>query len=379
MSKETNMLDYARAYGQDSLTERAFCPLDNLILSQLSYLDYAPAKDRLPCALQELIGCVDFGVMAEDNEALFLAAANSRRFSKSIVCNYVNAFSQAQTQQFAAVSFLLEDGSAFVSYRGTDSTLVGWKEDFMLSFTTPVPAQTRAVEYLNDFGRVFNCPLRVGGHSKGGNLAIYASIFCDRALQDRILQIYSNDGPGFEPKILALEEYRRIKERISCILPVSSAVGVLMESDSRRTVVDSTGFGLFQHNPYTWVTNGCAFVEKPSTGFASSFVSQSQKDWFRCLSEEKRRYYTDTLFDILSAGNPRTLKDIKNNPTQLLTAVRAARSLPEEDRANMLEFVKQLFSSLYAGGSAAAKLKYAETLEVLKAKLEKLESRNSDG
>ena len=369
MDRPANILDYVRAYGGQSFEERPFSPVDNLICSQLSYVDYGQAKNMLPCPLSVLVGHVDYGVMSRDNGELFNLAAAGRRFSRSIVARYVSDFSEAETRQFAAVSFLLEDGSAFVSFRGTDSTLVGWKEDFMLSFTTPVPAQTEAVVYLNDIGRRLDCPLRVGGHSKGGNLAIYSSAFCEKSVQDRIIAVYSNDGPGFEPRFLASEGYRRVRERITRIVPESSTIGVLMENDSPLTVVRSTAFGFFQHNPYSWVVKDGGFELRPSTGFTSSLVSQSQKDWFRCLSEDKRKYYTDTLFDILAAGNPRTIRDIKTNPTQLLKAVRAAINLPEEDRANMLAFVKQLFSSLYAGGSAAAKLKYNSVIELIKSKL----------
>ena len=365
----SDMLDYLRAFGQTPFSARPFNAVDNLVLAQLSYLDYSGAAEKMPCALNKLDSGVTFGVMEKDNKALFSLAAGSARFGGSTALGYADVFSKEHTSQFAAVCFRLVDGSAYVSFRGTDSTLVGWKEDFMLSFTTPVPAQVLAAEYLSRVGRALGCPLRVGGHSKGGNLAIYAAAFCSRPVQDDIVAVYSNDGPGFEKRVLESEEYLRIKPRIRRFIPESSAVGILMDSDSEVCIVKSSAFGLGQHNPYSWQTAGEGFVTCSETSMSSEIISLSQRDWFKCLSEDKRRQYTDMLFDILSAGNARTLRDIRRDPGQLVSAVRAVMNLPAEDRANLTEFVKQVFSSLYAGGSAAVKRKYASMVDFIKLKL----------
>ena len=210
-----NMLDFIKANGFKQFDALPFTPVDNLIWSQMSYIDYEKAINAMPCGVSALHGKLDFGVKSKENELLFQLVASSARFADTVVTDYVSEFSKEDTRQFAAVSFLLGDGTAYVSFRGTDSTIVGWKEDFMLSFTTPVPAQVLAAEYLSRVGRALGCPPRVGGHSKGGNLAIYAAAFCSRPVQDDIVAVYSNDGPGFEKRVLESEEYRRIKPKRS--------------------------------------------------------------------------------------------------------------------------------------------------------------------
>ena len=364
-----NMLDYVRDCGRLRFGEIGFTALDNLVLSQLSYVDYAAAGSSLPLRLDQLEGRVRYGVMNENNKSLFHLAASSPRFSGSLAAFYRSDFSREDTCQFAAVTFLLEDGSAFVSFRGTDSTLVGWKEDFMLSFTTPVPAQLAAVQYANEVGEVLGCPLRLGGHSKGGNLAVYAAAFCQKTVQDKIVQVYSNDGPGFEQQVLQSVGYLNIRSRVRRYLPEASMVGMLMDSDSEVCVVKSTGHGPFRHNPYTWQVQGSAFVPGRSETFTSHMVLSSQKDWFASLSREKRETYTDLLFDILFAGNARTMKELRSDPAKIVSAARAIAKLPPEDRKNLTEFGKQVLSSLYAGGSTAAKQRYETVLEAVRAKI----------
>ena len=364
-----NMLDFIKANGFKQFDALPFTPVDNLIWSQMSYIDYEKAINAMPCGVSALHGKLDFGVKSKENELLFQLVASSARFAGTVVTDYVSEFSKEDTRQFAAVSFLLGDGTAYVSFRGTDSTIVGWKEDFMLSFTTPVPAQTEAVRYLNAAGRRLNCPLRVGGHSKGGNLAIYASAFCDKQVQDQIIEVYSNDGPGFEKKVLSSEGYLSIKPRIKRFIPESSVIGMLMDSDSSVSVIKSDGFSVWQHNPYSWLTEGEDFIYESSTTFGSDMISESQKDWFKQLDEGKRKEYVDLVFDLIFAGNPHTLKDMRTDPAKLMMTLKAIKNLPPEDRSTLSALIKQVFSSLYTGGSAALKLKETAMLELIKAKL----------
>ena len=367
------MLDYLHTCGYKRLNEQSFTDVDNLICSQLSYLDYSKADRNLPQSLKILDGIVGFGVMAQDNCALFRLAIDQKRFCDSKAFRYTSEFSEADTRQFAAITFLLPDNTAFVSFRGTDSTIVGWKEDFMLSFTTPVPAQVLAVQYLNDIGSLLDCPLRVGGHSKGGNLAIYASAFCNEAVQKHIITVYSNDGPGFEDKVLSSEGYRRIKTRIRRFIPEFSAVGILMDSDSEVTVVKSNSVGFYQHNPYSWQVNGTDFVKLPYTSLGSDMISTSQRDWFRALSVEKREKYTNLLFDLLLSGNARTLRELRTDPSSLLSAVHAAKNLSQEDKEELAKLAKQVMTSLYAGSSAAVRERFEKWTVQMKAKIKAIE------
>ena len=352
---------YMEEKGTVTLLAAPFNGVDSLIFAQLAYIEYDDAAKNMPCALSVLGEKVeDYGVREDDNRRLLRLAATLPRFRDSRVMWYADELSGAETKQFAAVTFLLPDGTMYVSFRGTDSTIVGWKEDFMLTFTTPVPAQARSVEYLNRVARHINAPLRVGGHSKGGNLAVYAAAFCDEDIQRRIIEVYSHDGPGFDEDTLALKGYRAIKERIRRFIPESSMVGMMMEQDAAVTVVDSSSLGLMQHNPYTWKIQNGEFVTRDRLGFSGLMISRGQKEWFRRMSEEKLCYMTDTLFDILSAANPRTLQDLTRDKSALLKSAAALVKLPPEDRKQMWEIAKTFLYCLYRGSGYAIRTRLDE-------------------
>lgn len=344
-----NMLSFLGSYGQYSLIEKPFTQVDALICSQLSYIVYDKAAGRLPARLNSLLGQVEYGVIERDNRRLFELCACLPRYKNALVYRYVNEFDPSISKQFAAVTLLLEDGTAFASFRGTDSTLVGWKEDFMLTFTTPVPAQERAARYLNEIAQMLSCPLRVGGHSKGGNLAVYAAAFCEPQVRSRITEVYTCDGPGFEKSTLQSEQYRSLLPRVRRFLPESSVVGLLMEQDSDYLVIDSTALGVYQHNPYTWKTEGDHFLTKDKLNFSGEMLGEAQRAWFNSLSPDQLRDFADTLFDVLTASNPRTLRDIHSSVGSLIATLSAITNMPQDDQTRMKAYLKHLLSSLYTG------------------------------
>ncbi|MBQ4451012.1 MAG: DUF2974 domain-containing protein [Clostridia bacterium] len=363
-----SMLDYMLLHGQESFRDLPFGPVDALVFSQLSYLGYEGGTDLMPARLTSLRGHMSYGVRRGNNSKLFDLASSLPRYKNSIALMYVYDFSEKETLQFSAVSFLLEDGTAFVSFRGTDSTLVGWKEDFMLSFTTPVPAQIKAKEYLDRVSEALMCPLRVGGHSKGGNLAVYAAAFCGEKTKDRIMEVYSNDGPGFEADIIATPEYQSVKARVNRFIPESSAVGILMEHDSNYTVVQSASRGFYQHDPFSWKTKQDGFVTSEKTSFSSDVLSESQRDWFRLLDDEERRFLTDTIFGLLAAGQFKTVEDMFDAPRGFKEVLAALRALPEEDKKKLPGFIKVFFTCIYDGGSRVVK----KRMDLIKDRLEEM-------
>ena len=338
-----NMLSYLENYGDKTFSELPFTPVDNLILSQLAYCGFEEAK--LPCPLGYLDGKVTYGVMAEDNEKLFRLAASSRRFRETIPLLYVNEVDDGLIKQFSAITFLLTDGTAYAAFRGTDSTLVGWREDFMLAFECPVPAQRRAVRYLDEVSRVLNCPIRAGGHSKGGNLAMYAAAFCSEETGKELIGVYCNDAPGFDRSVLESEGFRRILPICSRYIPETSIIGMLLDNDAAYTVIDTTAIGFAQHNPYTWKTRGGCFVTKRELTAAGDFINDSVSGWLAHMDTQERRYLTDTLFDILEAGGTKTLRELRTEPAAILKMLAAVGRLEASDRQRMLSLVKAFLSS----------------------------------
>ena len=240
----SNIEDYLLWRGDLTFRERPFNPVDNLIFSVFAYL---PLDDLVPSEaghrgptikdVAEEFAKLDgveikrrgYSERILQHIGFFKTAAETKRFAWVRLSGFKNKFDKDVETQFAAVSFSLEDGSHYVAFRGTDATVIGWKEDLNMCFMTPVPAQKLAVEYLETAAKALHGKLRVGGHYKGGNLAVYAAAFSSWWTQRRITAVYNNDGPGFDQATIAKEGFRALQGRLFAYVPQSSIIGMLLE------------------------------------------------------------------------------------------------------------------------------------------------------
>ena len=351
------IIDYLKEYAAVSLKDEPMNDVDSLVLCQFSYLKFdglvpSATADEKPVSLQQLYEHPDYEKLYGDeryekeNRALFEAMRKCVRFRNMKLNCYINIIgNQADFEtQFSAVTFLLEDGAMYVAYRGTDETIVGWKEDFNMAFLSPVPGQELAIKYLNMVTERLPRDFYVGGHSKGGNLAVYAAMNCAPQVQDRILKIYSMDGPGFRPEVLEKCNYGKIEERTCKILPHSSLVGMLFEKDIRYQVVESRTFGLAQHNPFTWLVRDGAFVTVSDIYETRRFVDNTVNEWILSLDEQSLRTFVDTLFQILSASEADNLIDFTANLKRSMTGILGAMKDVDEDTQKALrQTMKALF------------------------------------
>ena len=208
---------------------------------------------------------------------------------------------------------MIPDQTAYVSYRGTDNTLIGWKEDFNMSFMEYVPAQIDAKNYLNDIANKITCDIRVGGHSKGGNLAVYASTFCDEKIKDRIIKVYNNDGPGFFEEVIKTKEYQQNLPKIHTYIPQASIIGRMLNHEEKTTIVQSTQFGIYQHDLFNWQVMGSKFVTAYGLTENSEIIDKTLKKWLQEVSPEQREKFAVTLFEILASTDANTLSEINAN------------------------------------------------------------------
>ncbi|MDE7222388.1 MAG: DUF2974 domain-containing protein [Acetatifactor sp.] len=351
------IIDYLKEYADVSLSDEPMNDVDSLVLCQFSYLKFdglvplVTEKGR-SVSLQQLYEHPDYEKLYGDeryekeNRALFEAMRKCVRFRNLHLNCYVNIIeTQADFEtQFSAVTFLLEDGSMYVAYRGTDETIVGWKEDFNMAFLSPVPGQEFAVKYLHMVTERLPRNFYIGGHSKGGNLAVYAAMNCTPEVQNRIIKIYSMDGPGFRPEVLEKLDFGRIEDRTCKILPHSSLVGMLFEKDIRYQVVESRTFGLAQHNPFTWLVKDGQFVTVSDIYETRRFVDDTLNEWILSLDEQSLRTFVDTLFQILSASESDNLidftADIKRSLSGMLGAM---KGVDEGTQKALKQIVKSLF------------------------------------
>lgn len=350
-----NMLNYLKQYGQFSFREMPMTEVDSLILCQLSYLKFdgmVPGlrESRPSVTLKSLAFHPDYEKLFADvryekvNRQLVENMLAGRRFSNIRLNCYVNIIEEQWETQFSAVTCILDDGTVYVAYRGTDETIVGWKEDFNMAFLSPVPGQAYSVKYLNAVGTRLHSPLYVGGHSKGGNLAVYSAMNCRPEIQDRILKIYSMDGPGFRPEVLRECRYDLIAERVIKILPHSSLVGMLFESDMNFQVVESKSFGLLQHDPYNWKVENNYLVHADDLYERRKQMDNTLNEWILSLDEKQLRIFVDTLFQVISASEADNLIDFTAEWKKSMNGIVSALKEVDEETARILkQVVKSLF------------------------------------
>lgn len=349
------VLDYIREYGMYTFQEKPMTEVDSLALCQLAYLKFdgmvpGAGEDKPPVTLKSLKSHPDYEKLFADvryeevNRALLEGMLAGKRFWDLRLGSYVNEVEKRSETQFSAVVYTLDDGSVYVAYRGTDETIVGWKEDFNMAFLSPVPGQEYSVEYLNAVAGKVRGPLYLGGHSKGGNLAMYSAMNCAPEIRERILKIFSLDGPGFRPEVLEACHYERIADRVVKILPQSSLIGMLFASDTHYQVVESRTFGLMQHDPYSWLVEGDRLKAVSDIRAFRKKMDGTLNEWILSLSEEQLRIFVDTLFQVVSASKADNLIDMTAEWKRSMNGIIMALKGIDKETAEVLKaVVKALF------------------------------------
>ena len=313
------MFDYLKWRGDLPFTQDPPNAVDALIFSTLSYIHYGAQVESHPEQPVLLRDAAETFFAREEPEKyvrvekdlnLLHGAAQTARFGQTRITMYRDVLIPEQETQFAAMTFLLDDGSAFLAFRGTDYTLVGWKEDFNMSFQQTVPAQRMAQQYVREVAAEYALPLRLGGHSKGGNLAVFAAARSGPLLQQQILQIYNHDGPGFTKYMMGDPGYLAMVPRIQTYIPESSVIGMLLEHEEPYVVVKSRTVSLLQHDPYTWEIQGREFVTVEEISDDSRFLDAAIKSWFADMTNQERGRLVDVLFTLLGTGGVETTLDI---------------------------------------------------------------------
>lgn len=351
------MLDYIKEYGDYTFSEKPLNEVDSLIFCQFSYLKLdgivpGVTENGRSVNLQYVRDHADYEKLYADeryekvNRRLFTAMLASKRFRKIKLNCYINIVEPEWETQFSAVTLILDGGVLYLAYRGTDETIVGWKEDFNMAFLDPVPGQGFAAKYINMVTGRLRQKFFAGGHSKGGNFAIYAALNCTKEVQERIIRVYNHDGPGFRPEVLARFDYKAIQDRIVRILPHSSLVGMLFSAaDARYEVVESKSFGLLQHDPFTWLVEEDHFVKVKDIYRTRKFSDGTINEWILSLNEEQVRTFVDTLYQVISASRAVTLIDFTADWKKSMMGVLAALKEVDEDTKEVLrKVIKMLFA-----------------------------------
>ena len=325
MDKNGTVMDYLRWRGDLTFAQDGFNEVDDLVLCIISYLNFRRFDDLRTTDPARAVALPDVAArLTEEDEQLGLSeldyiplmrlAAETERFRDVRMFGFTHEWDEAKEMQFDAVSYLLPDDTLLVSFMGTDTSLVGWKEDFNMSFLSAVPAQERATAYTVEMAAA--CPdrkLRIAGHSKGGNLAAWAAIHIPAQLQEqRLLDAYNNDGPGFSHDMVDSDAYRRVADKLHTYIPESSIVGVLLEHAEDYAVIDSSNRSVMQHEPMSWSVLGPRFVHLGQRSQMGKLSDDVLRQWIGSMTPQEREQFSDALFDVLSlSGKARTLDDLR--------------------------------------------------------------------
>lgn len=350
----SNIISYAQKIKHLSFEEEPFTIVDSLIFSQLAYMSYdgfigSYEDNKPPRYFKELLHYKDNDfmfhgiIMEKETRELFGVIVDSKRYGNLRMNYYVNTVNEQEIEQFCAITLFVENLFTYIAYRGTDVSITGWKEDFYMTFQSPVPAQIAAKRYVDVIGHLTHGDIYVSGHSKGGNLAVYAAMYAMPEIQKKIVKVFNHDGPGFQKEVLQSKEYVQIKDKLISVLPHSSVVGMLLEQDEDFMVVKSHRFWIMQHDPFSWIVEEKDFLRTNSLSSGAQLFSESLNEWLNNIDHDKREVFIDTLFQVIEATGEKDFEKLSVHKVKNAQAIlKAMKDIDPEVK----QFCMKAFTSL---------------------------------
>lgn len=348
-----NIITYIDDYGEKSFDDFPFNEVDSLVLCQLSYLNYGGFVNGFgsACSLVKIKDIYnkpntddlykDYWYKSENKE-LFSKAAESKRFGDMRLCYYVDIYNEEYDAQFSAITYILGDKSVYLAFRGTDATIIGWKEDFKLAYKEAVRAQELSVDYMKNVAENMSGNFRTGGHSKGGNLAVYAAMNCPSSIQTRIIDIFDHDGPGFRPEILKESRYGAIKNKIHKYVPKASIVGGIFADEIAYEIVECWSIGALQHNSYVWKSEKGRFIRLEDNSELKKVHDKAMNDWLYSLSDDEISTLVDAIFEVVTAASAKDLFDLIENPkSTVIAAFNKYKELDQKTKDMIVSLLKR--------------------------------------
>lgn len=341
-----NFIDYLQkktiSFNKDPLNE-----VDSLILSYLSYLHFTHILGKVKIKDLDLKNNLHSIVKgSKKNIPLLKALVENPRYQDIEIVFPKEDTNKELEKQFAAVTFLLPTNEMYISFRGTDSTLIGWEEDFNMAFMLPVPSQKEALNYTKKVTKLIPRNFYLGGHSKGGNLAVYAGSYIDSTLTKRLIKVYSYDGPGFIKEFLTGSNYQNIKEKIEKFVPSSSIIGMLLFANEHYTIIKSNEKGILEHDPFSWLVDNNYFIILKKLNDGTAFTNKVINDFISSLSKKERKIFIDSLFTVLKSTNLTTLDELsKNFVLKLPNIINAIYNLDSVNKKYLFKTIKALIIS----------------------------------
>lgn len=349
-----NIFDYLNWRGDLSFRADKVNTVDALIFAALSYLKLPEHMQELtsPVSIQEMAAAffdqdsIEDKCICSQDCRLIEEAMKTNRFGTAQLISYQDVLQEETDTQFSAETWRIDDGTMVIAFRGTDNTLVGWKENFNMSYQPVVAAQTLALTYTRQILETFPGNVVLTGHSKGGNLAVFAGAGVGEKYADRIRRIYNMDGPGFASSFLNNPGYLRACDRIISIVPQSSVVGMLLEHKEPTYIVYSNQVGILQHDLYSWQVIGKRFETRQELTADAKLVNQAIMRWVYSMEESERSRVVDEIFDLARAGGVMSTKELLQPKTirrylQTLGSDEVKRKAVASDFQKLLQAAKE--------------------------------------
>lgn len=346
--------DYIKKYGNFSFHEVPFNDIDNILFSQLVYINFSEILEQRSDEKISLKDLADLFFMKYSAKEIkkfsppfvarvigfFRSMSASIRYQDVFVYNYVNEIEDGT--QFGALTFVLEDGSLYVAFEGTDDSVAGWKEDFEMTYRFPVLAQKKAAQYLNHVTSIFGPKVRVGGHSKGGNLAMASYMLCDIIARSKVLCIYNNDGPGFRKREYDSKAYTRMLKKLKMFVPEECLVGMLLRHPTNYIVIKSSNKGVFQHDATSWLVEDTSF-SKGKLSSRSKKIEKRVFNWICDYSDLEREEIVLSLFSILEKANVTGISEIRTlKIKKIISLIKENTNMDKDTRKLLLNCFKKL-------------------------------------
>ncbi|MCF0120806.1 MAG: DUF2974 domain-containing protein [Oscillospiraceae bacterium] len=314
--------DYLEWRGDLTFDKAPFNEVDNYILSKIGCPDLTGIVQggAKRISLPDAIGKY-FSQAENEGRSLGLLASEEilrtirmlpglPRYRELRLSGYRHCTDIGATKQFSALTIHLPNRIHYITFRGTDDSIVGWKENFMMSVMDSVPAQEDALNYLRWAADVYSGGLIVGGHSKGGNLAFFAASRIEHEVQDRIIAVYNNDGPGFNQSFFENDGYKRIVDRMHLIVPDHSLVGTLLTQPCGFEVVRCPNMGIGSHDGFSWEVSRDRFVRSDGLSRFSQAFNEAIENTLAVMSRDETSEFIDQLFDVLCFRGAENLTDL---------------------------------------------------------------------
>ena len=358
-----NMLDYIKEFGHVSFEERAFSEIDALVLTELEYLplekvvpsdengeNFVTVKEIAEYMQEHKQELFDENPMmiTQERHEVSQVIADAPRFQSLKFFGVVSEWDKDTTKQFAAVTVEVEPSVRLVVFRGTDETLIGWKEDFLMTYSPLVAAQTDAKEYLAKQASLWDGDLMISGHSKGGNLAIYAAATQVEDVQLRIVDIFCFDSPGLYRSVLETKGYQNIVPLAMRYIPQDSLVGLMLESEVPYVIVKSNATGAMQHSAMTWEIEDGQFIKMEKLTKNSQLNDQTFKKWTESVSDEELELFWNVFFELLFSVGIDTVNDLYGQFMHYVQEfLKAAGNMDEEKRELLTRIALLLVSTRF--------------------------------